>query len=776
MDEPAKPLRILVIVNLPWDSRLGASRVWMELADQWRAAGHTVEKFSLSDAFPRARASRITFALRQLAFIRKAAAHVRKHGDRFEVIDALIGTLPFSRHELGFRGVIVARSVGLYYLYDKFDESVRQRWPRPPAGKLAGRLLYGYTRRRLRQASERAVRSADLINVPNAEEAGCLREEIRVDAPVIVQPYGFTEPRRRALAEAASPPDVRLAQKRICFIGMWGPRKGGYDWGSIIERVRAELPEVKFRFLGTMLGEEIIRRDLGSAASANIEFISDYQPDELPALLADCTVGAFPSYVEGFGLAVIEQLAAGLPTVAYNTAGPRDILHPDLPELLVPSGDLEKFGAALCRLLRLNLEQYRDLSLRSRAAVAASSWPEIAEQTLQSYRALLHKVARPIVFVQPFSLGSAGGGARILRALIEQAPFAVHSICCSPEKPKRWRHETHLRSRPSWGRIEHSRFASVPEVTARWFTAGFRRRLRQQCMQLGARAIHTVPHASLDFATARAVARELSLPFFISLHDDLAYTAAGRGAAATREGAMQMAWNDAAGRFVISEALGLEYCRRYGERSFVVVTDGLTNVATQGPQPNGSALRIYFMGLFHMAYERNLRAFLEAIDIFERAHPAIAVSLTLRCEHIRAQVLAGVKPVTILPFADEAQVQRDMATSDLLYMPMPFGREHESFARYSLSTKMVTYLGSGVPMLYHGPPDSAAYQLLKKHAAAVAITTLDPKEIAAALAQLNPQTRSEVAANALALARREFMLEDQTQKFWGTISASLGTA
>ena len=38
-----------------------------------------------------------------------------------------------------------------------------------------------------------------------------------------------------------------------------------------------------------------------------------YQPDALPQLLSDCTVAAFPSYVEGFGLAVVEQLAAGIP-------------------------------------------------------------------------------------------------------------------------------------------------------------------------------------------------------------------------------------------------------------------------------------------------------------------------------------------------------------------------------------------------------------------------------------------------------------------------------
>ena len=51
MKSPAKPLRILAIVNLPWDSRLGAARVWIELVREWEAAGHVVEKFCLSDAF-----------------------------------------------------------------------------------------------------------------------------------------------------------------------------------------------------------------------------------------------------------------------------------------------------------------------------------------------------------------------------------------------------------------------------------------------------------------------------------------------------------------------------------------------------------------------------------------------------------------------------------------------------------------------------------------------------------------------------------------------------
>ncbi|MDQ6707562.1 MAG: hypothetical protein M3Z85_16485, partial [Acidobacteriota bacterium] len=120
-----------------------------------------------------------------------------------------------------------------------------------------------------------------------------------------------------------------------------------------------------------------------------------------------------------------------------------------------------------------------------------------------------------------------------------------------------------------------------------------------------------------------------------------------------------------------------------------------------------------------------------------------------------------------------AQVQRDLEFADLLYMPMPFGVEHQNFARYSLSTKMVTYVGSALPILYHGPRTSAAYDLLEKNHAAIFLTTLDPAEIAATLARVDAKQRSAVARNALALGRREFMLENQVQKFWGTIKESL---
>lgn len=381
-----KPLRILAIVNVAWDPRLGAARVWIELAEEWTKAGHRFEKFCLTDAFPAPTSSSALAALRLIWFSFRAASFIRNNAERFDVIDALIATLPFSKQSLRFRGLLVARSVGLYRLYEKFEQAAARRWPAAARGKLSGRIFYGLFHKRMRAASEASVRHCDLLNLPNSDELLCLREEIRSMKPAIVQPYGLAPARREALLHAAAAAEIRWRKKKVCFLGMWSVRKGAKDWGQIIDRVRAQVPAVRFVFLGTMMENRQVLEDLNSGAADSVELVPQFQPEELPKLLSDCTVGAFPSYVEGFGLALVEQLAAALPTVAYDAPGPRDILRETLPELLTPAGDIAKFSDAIIAILERNLDSYRDVSERSAKTAERFSWPEIARETVEEYQ------------------------------------------------------------------------------------------------------------------------------------------------------------------------------------------------------------------------------------------------------------------------------------------------------------------------------------------------------------------------------------------------------
>jgi hypothetical protein len=119
-----------------------------------------------------------------------------------------------------------------------------------------------------------------------------------------------------------------------------------------------------------------------------------------------------------------------------------------------------------------------------------------------------------------------------------------------------------------------------------------------------------------------------------------------------------------------------------------------------------------------------------------------------------------------------------MADADLLYLPLPFEAAEAALVRLSLSTKMVTYLGSGIPIFYHGPAESAAGDLLHRHNAAFLCTCLDPASIAEQLtaAAVNIEQGALRVVNASELAVRQFMIGDQRARFWSAMGAESDVA
>ena len=142
-----------------------------------------------------------------------------------------------------------------------------------------GESSIDYAGRRFFRNSDKAIRHADLINVPNEEEAVCLRQETGTDRPILVQPYGLTDERRQALLQATAPPRIRLSAKENLFHRHVGSAEGcarlGRDHSNGFGRV---VPEAKFRFLGTMVDSQAILADLQLETLEGVEFVSDYQP------------------------------------------------------------------------------------------------------------------------------------------------------------------------------------------------------------------------------------------------------------------------------------------------------------------------------------------------------------------------------------------------------------------------------------------------------------------------------------------------------------------
>lgn len=371
-----------------------------------------------------------------------------------------------------------------------------------------------------------------------------------------------------------------------------------------------------------------------------------------------------------------------------------------------------------------------------------------------------------IAFIQPFGICGRGGGSRILRGLLDCDHAPAISITTVPAEiatptpvP-----EFYLPLRPRFGRLERTRFAGKLTRLDPYCRKRFEKRLAQLVQREGVKAIHLIPHG-YELLSVTNVARQLGLPLFLSIHDDIDYVSKHHPGLAAMHAGMALAWQHAAGIFTISEEIGAEYNRRYGKREFVTVTDGLKNYAAQ-PQPRPlNSLRVYFMGLHHHSYIPNFRALLDALKVIRAQLPGSTVTLTMRCGKFLGERHSDDVPITILPFASESEVERDMESADLLYMPLPFAPQAAAFGKFSLSTKLVTYLGSGLPILYHGPANTAACELLSKTRAAITNTTDEPTMMAQQILDSFAR-RDQIVNAALKLAHERFDLAEQQRRFW----------
>jgi len=132
--------------------------------------------------------------------------------------------------------------------------------------------------------------------------------------------------------------------------------------------------------------EEILARVARSPARVRITVTGYVEPAELAAWYARATVFAFPSLDEGFGMPLLEAMAAGTPIVTSNRSA--------LPEvagdaaLVVDPEDTAALAAAL-RQLTGDAELRIELTRRGSARVQSFTWEKSVRETWDVYRELL---------------------------------------------------------------------------------------------------------------------------------------------------------------------------------------------------------------------------------------------------------------------------------------------------------------------------------------------------------------------------------------------------
>jgi glycosyltransferase involved in cell wall biosynthesis len=131
---------------------------------------------------------------------------------------------------------------------------------------------------------------------------------------------------------------------------------------------------------------DILARIEQSPVRDRISILGYVSPDQLAQWYSRAMIFAFPSLDEGFGMPVLEAMAAGTPVVTSTRSA--------LPEVagdaavLVDPADTESLGAAL-RLLARKEDLRQDLACRGIARARLFTWEKAARETWDIYREVL---------------------------------------------------------------------------------------------------------------------------------------------------------------------------------------------------------------------------------------------------------------------------------------------------------------------------------------------------------------------------------------------------
>ncbi len=227
-----------------------------------------------------------------------------------------------------------------------------------------------------------AARRARLVIVPSVATADEVRKLLRVPHHrIAVIPLAPRVPLTE-ITDAGVLDRLDLRENEyVLALGTIEPRKNHAGLLAAFEAVAAMMPDLRLVFVGgDGWREGRFRRALERSRVRDRVVLAGHQPDAaLSALLASCAAMAYPSVYEGFGLPILEAMAAGVPVVTsrassmIEVAGGAAILVDPLDVASIADGILEA------------LQRRDELAAAGRARAATRTWLDVGLETLAAY-------------------------------------------------------------------------------------------------------------------------------------------------------------------------------------------------------------------------------------------------------------------------------------------------------------------------------------------------------------------------------------------------------
>jgi glycosyltransferase involved in cell wall biosynthesis len=156
---------------------------------------------------------------------------------------------------------------------------------------------------------------------------------------------------------------IKADEPLLGFVGQLDERKGIRVLLAAFQRIKRELPQTRLVLVGQGPLREIIADEVKKQQWDDAVLLAGFL-DDIVGVMQAIDILLLPSLWEGFGIVLIEAMAAAKPAISTNTSSMPEIVVDGQTGYVVPPGDAEALAERTIRLLR-------DSTLREKFGQAA---------------------------------------------------------------------------------------------------------------------------------------------------------------------------------------------------------------------------------------------------------------------------------------------------------------------------------------------------------------------------------------------------------------------
>lgn len=231
---------------------------------------------------------------------------------------------------------------------------------------------------------ESSLKSADHICVLTHAEKEYIKNKFSIPQGRISVIYHSLPAHFRNLPEYHSPNDFK-----ILYVGGWGMRKGNAYLLEALEKLCNHNIVFSVTLAGLRTNESLVQQQMSERLRRRTKIISYIKNRVLPQLYLSHSVFIFPSLYEGFGMVLLEAMAAGIPIITTRVGIAKEWIKDGVNGIVIPYQDASAIYQSLLLVFN-HMDEMRKYGDNAKKLIHQMDQRQEAKERIKIYQNLMN--------------------------------------------------------------------------------------------------------------------------------------------------------------------------------------------------------------------------------------------------------------------------------------------------------------------------------------------------------------------------------------------------